>query len=382
MKFVHLSDLHLGKRVHEASMVEEQRYILEKITDIIGEEKPDAVVISGDIYDKVVPTEEAVKLFDEFLFKLSGMNTQTMIISGNHDSADRLSYANRLIAKSGIHIAGVYNGNVVPITLKDGFGDVNFYLLPFVKAFTVKHCFPDEEENIRTTGDAVRVAINRMNIDTAKRNILVAHQFVTGADRCDSEEISIGGADNIDAEVFECFDYVALGHIHGPQNVKGSEKIRYCGTPLKYSFSEVRHEKSVSVVEMCKKGELKVRTVPLVPLHDMKEIKGTYEYFMNNQNKDYNTVKDDFLHIILTDEDEILNAKRYLTEKYCNLLLLDYDNTRTRNYQTITTDDAVSTKTPLELFGELYEKQNGTSMNEDQTKYMEKLIKDIWEAGV
>ena len=265
MRLVHLSDLHIGKRVHEYSMIEDQRYILTKIINIIDDINAQGVIIAGDIYDKPVPSAEAVQLFDDFLYRLSKRNLQVFIISGNHDSAERIAFASRLIEQSGVHLSPVYSGKVTPVTLTDEHGEINIYMLPFIKPQHVRKYF--ETEEISSYTDAIRIAVESMNIDTSKRNILVTHQFVTGSERCDSEEISVGGSDNVDSSVFSGFDYVALGHIHSPQNCK-SEKIRYCGTPLKYSFSEKNHKKSVTVLDLYEKGNMEISTIPLEPLRD------------------------------------------------------------------------------------------------------------------
>ena len=273
MKFIHLSDLHIGKRVNEISMIEDQAYILTQIIRIIDGERPDAVVIAGDVYDKSIPPAEAVTLFDDFLCRLAKRSLPVLIISGNHDSPERLAFGGRLMAGSGIHLAPVYDGIVEPVTLSDSHGDVRFWLLPFIKPVHVKHCFPDA--GIESCTDALRTAVEHMGVDFTGRNVLVTHQFVTGAATCESEEISVGGSDNVDISVFDGFDYVALGHLHGPQNV-GSSRVRYCGTPLKYSFSEAGHYKSVTVVELGEKNDLRLRTVPLTPRHDLREITGTF----------------------------------------------------------------------------------------------------------
>ena len=230
MKIMHLSDLHLGKRVNEFSMLEDQEYILTKIINIIDEQEPQVVIIAGDVYDKSVPSAEAVELFDDFLVRLSKRNLKVFVISGNHDSAERIAFGGRLMDKSGIYMSPVYNGKVEPITLADDYGEVNFYMLPFVKPSNVRRFYPEYE--IGSYTDAIKAAIDTMNMDANKRNVLITHQFVTGALRSESEEISVGGTDNVDANVFEDFDYVALGHIHRAQKC-GSEFIRYSGTPLK-----------------------------------------------------------------------------------------------------------------------------------------------------
>ncbi len=376
MKFIHLSDLHLGKRVNEFSMIGDQTYILGEILRIVDRETPDAVLIAGDVYDKPVPSAEAVSLFDDFLTSLSKKELQVFVISGNHDSSERLAFGSRLIGKSGIHLSPVWNGKVGPHVLRDEFGEVNVYMLPFIKPVQVRHFFPDEE--IKTYTDAFQTAIREMHMQPEGRNVLMTHQFVTGAERSESEEISVGGADNVDASVFDGWDYVALGHLHGPQNA-GSERIRYCGTPLKYSFSEIRQEKSVTVVELKEKGSLTVRCVPLVPLRDMAEIRGTYEELMKKSFYENTTYENDYMHIILTDEEDVVEGAAKLRTVYRNFMKLDYDNTRTRHTEAVTGPADAETKTPLELFSELYEKQNGAPMSEEQETFMTDLIEKVWE---
>lgn len=373
MKLIHLSDLHIGKRVNEFSMLEDQEYILTKIINIIDDKKPDAILIAGDVYDKSVPSGEAVQVFDDFLVRLAKRNLQTFVISGNHDSPERLAFGGRLMDISGIHMSPVYNGKVEPIGLEDNFGKVNFYMLPFIKPVHVRRFF--EEENIESYTDAVQVAVDNMNVNDTERNVIVTHQFVTGAERSESEEVSVGGSDNVDAGVFEKFDYVALGHIHGPQNIR-SEKIRYCGTPLKYSFSEANHKKSVTVVNLGEKGELEIKEIPLEPKRDMREIKGKYDEIMMNGNQEKS---DDYVHIILTDEEDIPNAMGKLRLVYPNLMKLDYDNTRTRSIGKITSAEKTETRSPLELFCELYEKVNGQPMNKEQLEFSKELAESIWE---
>ena len=375
LKFIHLSDLHLGKRVNEFSMIDDQKYILKKILEVIKEEKPDAVLLAGDIYDKSVPSVEAVGLFDDFLKQLSRQNLQVFVISGNHDSPERLAFAAELIEASGIHIAPVYCGRVEPVSLKDAYGTVNIYMLPFIKPVHVRNAFPEEKAESYT--EALCAAISHMEIHEEERNVLLTHQFVTGAVRSESEEISVGGSDNVDASVFAAFDYVALGHIHGPQQV-GRETIRYCGTPLKYSFSEAGHRKSVTVLEMKEKGEIQIRTADLVPLHDLRELRGTYEELTNKKNYE-GTVLDDYVHITLTDEEDVVDAVGKLRVIYPNLMKLDYDNRRTRENQEITGGEDVEAKTPAELIFDFYEKQNNQPMNEAQEGLITELIEKIWE---
>ncbi len=375
MKLIHLSDLHLGKRVNEVSMIEDQAYILQQVLRIIKEEKAHAVMLCGDIYDKSVPSAEAVTLFDEFLSRLAQLQVKVYAISGNHDSPERLAFGNRLMEGAGIYMAPVYSGKIAPLQLSDEYGSVNFWLLPFIKPAHVKRFYP--EDTIESYTDAVRVAVENMGIDTAQRNVLLTHQFVTGAATCESEEISVGGSDNVDASVFEGFDYVALGHIHGPQNI-GSNRIRYCGTPLKYSFSEASHYKSVTVVDMGAKGELELHTVALTPLHDMRVIRGSFQE-VTDKSFYAGTAADDYLQVILTDEEDVPEAIGKLRAIYPNIMKLTYDNTRTRTNRIIDGAEDVEQKTPLQLFAELYEQQNNQPMNQAQSSFVAALIESIWE---
>ena len=376
MKLIHLSDIHLGKRVNEFSMLEDQAHILKKILAVVDEEKPNGVLIAGDVYDKSVPSTEAVQLFDDFLVRLAERKLPVFIISGNHDSPERLSFANRLIDAVGIHLAPVYNGVVEPITLSDEYGPVNVYMLPFIKPAHVRGFFPDTE--ITGYSDAVAAAIGCMNIDKTQRNVLITHQFVTGAQRSDSEELSVGGTDNIGAEVFCDFDYVALGHIHGPQNMD-SGRIRYCGSPLKYSFSEAAQQKSVTVAELKEKGTLEIHTVPLIPRRDMVELKGSYQQLTLREFYENTTYQEDYTHITLTDEEDIPDAVAKLRAVYHNLMKLDYDNTRTRHSAAISGAENVETRSPIDLFAEFYELQNGLPMSAEQTELVASLIEKIWE---
>ena len=371
MKLLHLSDLHLGKRVNEFSMLADQQYILAKILQIVDDEQPDAVLIAGDVYDKSVPPVEAVELLDGFLVKLAQRNIPVYIIGGNHDSPERLAFCNRLIDAGGIHISPAYGGEVRPLTLTDGYGKVNIYMLPFVKPANVRRFFP--ERQIESYTDALRTAIAEMHVNETERNVLVTHQFVTGAARSDSEEISVGGADNVDLSVFDPFDYVALGHIHGAQNIS-SPRVRYCGTPLKYSFSEAKQQKSVTVAELKEKGSLEIRTVPLVPDRDMHEITGTYAEVSSKSYYENTTYRSDYMHITLTDETDVPDAMAKLRVIYKNLMTLSYDNMRTRARAELGAATEAERKTPLELFAEFYEKQNGAPMDEEQKTFVKKLI--------
>ena len=375
MKLIHLSDLHLGKRVGEVSMLEDQAYILDRVLDIVDGAGPDALLIAGDVYDKSVPSAEAVTLFDDFLCRLARRKLPVLVISGNHDSPERLAFGSRLMEGAGVHLSPVYDGNVKPITLTDEHGPVDFWLLPFLKPAHLRRFYP--EETIDSYTDAVGAAIAHMNIDPSRRNVLLCHQFVTGAATCESEELIVGGTDNVDAAVFDGFDYVALGHLHGPQNV-GSSRIRYCGTPLKYSFSEASQYKSVTVAELGEKGDLTLHTVPLTPRHDMRVIQGTFAQ-LTAENSDAAGEREDYLHIILTDEEDVPEALGRLRLVYPNLLKLSYDNTRTRTSQSVDRAQRVAQKSPLELFEELYETQNNQPMSQEQRDFAQRLIEQLRE---
>ncbi len=375
MKLIHLSDLHLGKRVNEYSMLEDQEYILKKILNIIDDENPDGVIIAGDVYDKPVPSAEAVQLFDDFLVSLAKRRLQVFVISGNHDSPERIAFASRIMDAGGIHMSPVYNGVIKPISMQDEYGAVDIYLLPFIKPAHVRRFCDDE---ITTYTDAVKYAVSKMNINPANRNVLITHQFVTGASRSESEEISVGGTDNVDASVFESFDYVALGHIHSPQNC-GSDKIRYCGTPLKYSFSEAKDKKSLTVVELAEKDDVTYRTVELVPKHDLVELKGTYAELTLKSFYENTDWQEDYTRITLTDEEDVPDAVGKLRAVYHRLMKLDYDNKRTRTNAEIGGAADVESKTPLELFSDFYELQNNQAMTVEQSEYMSRLIENTWE---
>ncbi len=375
MKFFHLSDLHLGMRLKNFSLLEDQKHILDEILSLAESERPDAVVIAGDVYDRAVPSAEAVELFDDFLSALSEKGFPTLIIFGNHDSPERVAFGSRLMKTSGIYLSPVYEGHAESVSFSDGFGTVRFHLLPFLKPSGVRRFYPDEEINSYT--DAIRCAVSHMDIDAAERNVIVTHQFVTGASQSGSEEINVGGTDNVDASVFDAFDYVALGHIHGAQSV-GRETIRYCGTPLKYSFSEKDQEKSVTVVEMREKGNIAISVLPLHPLHDMREIRGTYNDLVLYKNY-AGTDTADYIRAILTDEDEVPNAMARLREVYPNIMNLDYDNTRTRTSTVVQADERRLKMTDMELLAEFYKDRTGCELSEEQTRYAKELFEKLRE---
>ncbi len=376
MKLIHLSDLHLGKRLREYSLMEDQKYILERILGIIDDEQPDGVIIAGDVYDKSSPAAEAVALFDSFLSRLVSRNVPVFVISGNHDSAERIAYGRTIMNRSGVYLSSVFDGVVEPVTLEDVFGPVNVYLLPFIRPAAVRAVW--HEEDISSYTEAVNSAIAHMDIDESRRNVLVTHQFVTGAERSESETVSVGGTDNVDVSVFDSFDYVSLWHIHKPQNCS-SIRVRYCGTPLKYSFSEAKDEKSVTVAELGPKGQLDVRTVPLIPLHDMVDIRGTYDEITLRSFYEGTSWQTDYVRITLTDEEEVPGVGDKLRAIYRNWMQIQYDNRRTRSDRNIDASEGGSARSPLQLFSDLYELQNNAPMTGEQIAFMTGLIETFWE---
>lgn len=376
MKFLHLADLHLGKRVNGFSMLEDQAHILRQILAILDDEQPDGVLIAGDVYDKSVPSVEAVGLLDGFLTELRARGVPVLLISGNHDSPERLAFGGRVMDSCGIHISPVYDGALAPVTLQDAFGPVHVWLLPFVKPAHVRRWFPDAD--IESYTDAMAEAVAHMDIDTAARNVLVTHQFVTGGARSGSEELSVGGTDNVDSGVFAPFDYVALGHLHGAQHI-GRETIRYAGSPLKYSFSEARQHKSVTVVTLGEKGDVQVRTVALTPLRELREIRGSYDELTARSFYEHTTYRSDYLHLILTDGQDVFDAMSRLRTIYPYLMTLDYDNARTRAAGGMSAPAETERRTPLELFEALYQRQNHQPMSEVQRAYIAQLMEQIME---
>ena len=377
MKWFHLSDLHLGKRLCEVPLLSDQAHILSQILTLTAVERPDGVLIAGDIYDKPVPSAEAVGLLDDFLVRLSRQGVPAYLISGNHDSAERLSFGGRLMAAGGVHVAPVYSGQVEPIVLADQYGPVHLYLLPFLKPAHVRRFFP--EASIESYTDAVAAVVSAMEIDPAVRNVLVAHQFVTGSVRCASEEVSVGGTDNVDVSVFDGFDYVALGHLHSPQRA-GRDTVRYCGTPLAYSFPEAEQEKSVTVVELKEKGTVSLRTLPLTPLRRLGELRGTYEELTCRQFYEGTDYQSRYLRVVLTDEEDVVDAAVKLRMVYPGLMQVAYDNHRTQAAGVPELES--ERRSPLELLEEFYEGQNGQPMGDAQRQLARELMEQIWEGEV
>ncbi len=370
MKFLHLSDLHIGKRLREQSLTDDQRYILDEILKIAADEKPDGVIIAGDIYDKSVPSAEAVAIFDSFVTRLSEMKLKVYAISGNHDSAERIAFGASLMKHGGVYFSPVYSGSIEKITEQDEYGNINIYLLPFVKPAQVREYFPEIEINDYT--DAVRATLSNIQIDTAERNIIIAHQNVTGASKSGSEETVIGGLDNVDSSVFDSFDYVALGHIHGAQNIGGG-RIRYCGTPLKYSFSEAGHKKSVTVVDFAEKGNIEIREIPLVPVRDMRDVSGSFDEIVSGTAK-----SEDYVRIILSDKSDVMNAAARLRHLYPNVLEICYGDRARTDYIVSAADDDIRNN-PEEIFADFYAAQKHEKPDAEKMAIMAEIIAEAKE---
>lgn len=375
MRFLHLADLHIGKRVNGFSMIEDQKFVFEQVYDVIENENIDGIIMAGDIYDKPVPSAEAVKLFDEMLTRLVSINLPIFVISGNHDSAERIGFGSDILSAAKVYMSRVYNGNLQKIELEDDYGKINVYLLPFIKPATVKNIYKEAE--IKDYDDALEYVLSQEKIDETKRNVIVSHQFVTGAMRSEAEEVSVGGLDNVSVENYEAFDYVALGHIHRAQQM-GRESARYAGTLLKYSFSEEKHNKSMTIVDLKEKGNIEIKEIPVKPLHDLKTIKGKFSKITSEEF--YKELKkEDYYRAVLTDEDDILNAIGKLKSIYPNLMSMEYDNTRTRSYSVVDNVETGEAKSPLDYFEEFFEKQNGRKMSEKQRNYLLEILGEARE---
>ena len=378
MKILHLGDIHLGKSVNEFSMIEDQRYILNQLIGMIDEQKIDAVCIAGDVYDRSVPSEEAVKLLDYFLTTVSQMGKMVFLISGNHDSDERLQFGSQLLRAKQVYIAGRYDGVVEHVELEDEFGPFHVWMLPYVKASRVAHYFPKEDTS--SYDAAFRTAIGSCEIDEKERNIILVHQFVTGKSEdpqlsgSESSMVSVGTVEKIGYDCFDSFDYVAMGHIHGCQAV-GRETCRYSGSPLKYSLNqkEIDSQKTVPVVTFGAKGSVMVELVPLKPLREVRHLCGELKDILANA-----VDTDDYVYVTLTDENTQFDAMARLQEVYPHIMKMDYDNISTRALQ----DEAVTDtegKSFEELITEFYEWMNGTEPSEAEWKILQEVAK---EAGV
>ena len=379
MKLLHLSDLHLGKSLGDFDLIEDQKYILNQVLDLIDEESVDAVLIAGDVYDKSVPSEAATRILDSFLSELAAKKVKTFIISGNHDSDDRLNYGSTLFESNQVYISAIYDGHLDKHVINDGETEINIYLLPFIKASQVKHFFPKAE--IESYEDAVRVVLANADIDEKKKNILVAHQFVAGK----GEDPMLGGSEGagtqsvglvekIGYDLFSMFDYVALGHIHSPQSV-GRCEVRYSGSPLKYSLSEVNNEKSVPIINVDKNG-VEINLIPLKPMRNMRHIVGKMEELLNKANV---KIPEDFIYVTLTDEEIINDAMGVFQQVYPNTVKIDYDNSHTREIEQVDISKIAQNKSFSELIGDFYRLIYNCEISEEELGVMRVVAR---EAGV
>lgn len=379
MRLMHLSDLHLGKSIMEESLIDDQRYILNEIIEIVDNKKVDVVLIAGDVYDKAIPSVEAVRLFSDFLSRLYKMNIKVFVIAGNHDSKDRLSFGNELFVDNGIYIEGVFNGSLRSVELEDDNGKILIYMLPFIKPYDVKRFYSDVE--INSYNDAVKVIIDNIKIDKNIRNVIMVHQFVTanGVEFDDSvvEALSLGGIDNVDVSLFDDFDYVAMGHIHRGQRLL-KDNVRYAGSPLKYSFSEVNHKKSVPIIDIGKKGNIDIEYVDLVPLRDMRVIKGKLDNLLCDDVVRLGNV-DDYICAIITDDDYVMDVIGKLRSVYKNVLKVEYQNKRSLSNNNVMNVIDVDKKSEIELFNEFYLKQNNIEMNEERLDIVNNVIRECLE---
>ena len=379
MRFIHLSDLHIGKSVNGFSMLDEQRHVFGQIYEYIESRKADVVIIAGDVYDRAVPGVEAVKLFDYFLTELARLKVTVMIVSGNHDSPERLSFARKLLSRRNIYICGEYDGTLRYVTLQDEYGNICFWLLPFIKPSSVNGLFPGKE--IESYGDALAAVLETGKIDLNIRNVLISHQYYTPEGvsliRSESELSPIGGLDAIDSGLLRHFDYVALGHLHKSQKA-GHDHIRYAGSPVKYSFSECRHEKSVLLAEMHEKGALSIEALPLKPLRDMRKIKGKLDALLNEEAA-FQAKRDDYLHVILTDEEELVDPMGKIRSVYPNVMSLEFENSRTSiDLAAVSSEGDPVKLSTYDLFCEFFMDIQGCVMSDEQAA----IIKDILEAEV
>jgi len=379
MIFMHMADLHIGKRVNEFNMLEDQRYILKQALSIAENNKVDVILLAGDIYDKSLPPGEAVALLDEFLTDIAHNGMKAVVVSGNHDSPERLAFGRKLMQSEGVYVSGVFNGEMNILSLRDDFGLVNIYMLPFIKPLHVKKYFPKNEIDNYT--QAVKTVIDNAKVEDKMRNVLIAHQFVVSSGvepmRSDSENISVGGLDHVEASAFDIFDYVALGHLHHPQSI-GRDAVRYAGSPLKYSFSEAgtQKEKSVTIIEMKDKENIKISKIPLAPLRDMVEIKGPLKDLLDPENHKYQGL-DNYIHATLTDNEEIIDAIGKIRSVYPNVMKIDFENSRTKTVEADSVAKDVTEKTSFQLFEEFYKINNNKEMENKQKELVRGLLENM-----
>lgn len=371
MRFLHVADLHLGKQMNDVLLLEDQQAVLDQILHIAAEEKADGVLIAGDVYQRTSPQAEAMALFDSFVSRLVRDGRKVFVISGNHDSALRLSYFSSLVKSSGLYVTETFNGELQHVELHDADGELTVWMLPFLRPAQVKRALP--EEKITSYQDALQAVLRHAPIDHSKRNVLMCHQFILGCEVCDSEELSVGTLDHIDGAIFDGFDYVALGHIHKPQRVL-RDTLRYAGSPLKYSFSEANHKKSVTIVDLQEKGEVTVRTVPLYPLHDVRLIEGRLDELMQMP------YSEDYVWITIHDELPPPDAKVTLTVNFPNMMKFSVVNSKTKYDLDVKAAETLENKSVAELFCDFYRLQNNDQLpGEKHMAVLDKVIRELKE---
>lgn len=373
MRFLHISDLHLGKRVHEFSMLAEQSHILQVIVELAKENKVDAVLISGDIYDKTQPPAEAVELFDSFLTELFTADIAVLAISGNHDAQERISYGNKILSESNVHFSHTFDGSIKSIPFQDEYGTLWVHLLPFLKPLYVRRFF--EGVQAGDYSGAIEAVLGNLDLKEADRHVLLAHQFVVAEgkspERSESELQMVGGLDSVKASLFSSFDYVALGHLHKAQEA-GANYLRYSGSPLKYSFSEIDHEKSAVLIELREKGKLKIELLPLYAKHDLRYIEGFMDELLD---PDFikEQKKDDYLFVGIKDE-QVVDAMAKLRGVYPNVMSLEFISQKTGGASMSRSFDPQLMESPLQLFEQLYFRQWDKEMSPESKELITKFI--------
>lgn len=378
MKFLHISDLHLGKQLAEYSLLEDQRYILRQILDIVADRQPDAVVVAGDLYDKPVPPAEAVTVLDWFITSLTEMGVALLMISGNHDSPERLDFGSGLFEEKGVYLVGQFNGAPKKVTLGKPDDQADFYLLPFIRPGNVRPFYPDEE--IKSYDDAMRCVMKNLTLSKEIPSVLVAHQFVTAGgvspERSESEVISLGGTDNVDVSNFISFQYVALGHIHRPQRLT-RDSVRYAGSPLKYSFSEAEYDKSVVMVTLNGMEEPSIELIPLVPMRDLRRIRGPLDKLLSDEVAAASN-REDYLHVTLTDTEPVADPLYRLRQVYPNIMRLSFSSSLEEEEVEIAACEEVEHRTPPQLFAEFYNQMQGEPLSEEDGKLVLRLMEKVW----
>ena len=379
MKILHLADLHLGKVIQEQSLLEDQKYMLNEIIKKLQEENVETILISGDVYDRSIPQTDAIDLLDYFLnILIKDLKKQVFIISGNHDSKERLGFGNKIFENEGLFISSKYEGKIKKVELQDEYGKLNIYMLPFIKPIEVKKYFDDESLSYDET---IKKIIEKEDIDESQRNIILTHQFVTAigeeVERTESEVLTLGGTDNVDISNYNKFDYVAIGHVHRPQKI-GRDTARYAGTMLKYSFSEVNHKKTMPIIDFKEKGNIDIKLVELKPLRDMREIKGPIEKLIENYEEEN---ANDYIRAIITNEEPVYDAIGQIRKIYPNVLKLEVQNSKIMSNIEFKTENLqkVKSKSEIELFNEFYKFQNNIELNEEQINLIQEIVKEIKE---